>query len=181
MIERASLYQWPIPEKEHRYYKEVPPQLRCLEPSAGEGALAYRMAGKGHLVDCIEYQPALASKLIATGLYNSVRCCDFLAVKPPTDPEMLYDKVVMNPPFDSQRDIDHVVHAWKFLKPGGKLVAIMIAGTEFRDTVKANAFRAFVEQHNGKFRDLPAGSFASVGTYVNTIILEIYKDGRSFY
>lgn len=182
LISQAQVYQWPIAEENRRYYSEPLPQLRCLEPSAGTGNLAYRLAGKGHVVDCIEYQPALATQLVATGLYNSVKCCDFLAVKPPSDPELLYDRVVMNPPFDRERDIDHVVHAWKFLKPDGKLVAIMIAGTEFRETVKARAFRAFVEQHGGSFTDLPPGSFASTGTYVNTIILHINKNGtRSRY
>ena len=184
LISKAKVYQWPIPEKDHRYYKpeNMPQQQRILEPSAGTGNLARRLANLGHKVDCIEYQPALASQLIADGIYNSVKCCDFLAVKPPIDPELLYDRVVLNPPFDRERDIDHVIHAWKFLKPNGRLVAIMIAGTEFRETIKARAFRAFVEQNNGRFTDLPARSFASVGTYVNTIILEINRDGsRSYY
>ena len=64
---------------------------------------------------------------------------DFLHLKP--DPENLYDRVVMNPPFDRERDIDHVIHALKFLAPEGVLVAIMSAGTEFRETRKSVAFR----------------------------------------
>jgi hypothetical protein len=87
----------------------------------------------------------------------------------------------MNPPFDRERDIDHVVHALGFLKPDGFLTAIMSAGTEFRETRKSVAFRAMIEKLNGKFRDLPAGSFSSVGTNVNTLYLRVFKDGRSFY
>ena len=44
-------------------------------------------------------------------------------------------------PFDLERDIDHVTHALKFLKSDGYLTAIMSAGTEFRETKKAKAFR----------------------------------------
>ena len=52
------------------------------------------------------------------------------------------------------------------------------AGTEFRETRKATAFRDLMERMNATWRDLPAGSFASVGTYVNTLVLRVYKDGR---
>ena len=90
----------------------------------------------------------------------------------------LYDLVVMNPPFDRERDIDHVTHALRFLKSDGQLVAIMSAGTEFRETKKAVAFRAMIAKLNGSYRDLPAGSFSEVGTYVNTLILRVRKDGR---
>lgn len=30
-------------------------------------------------------------------------------------------------------------------------------------------------------RNLPAGSFASVGTYCNTVVLRVNKDGSFFY
>jgi hypothetical protein len=87
----------------------------------------------------------------------------------------------MNPPFDRERDIDHVVHALDFLEPDGFLTAIMSAGTEFRETRKSQAFRALVERMNGKWDDLPPGSFSSVGTNINTMRLRVYKDGRTFY
>jgi hypothetical protein len=170
--------------------------LRILEPSAGTGNLARRCIAKpsdldgwsggraryeheyrfDNKVDCIEIQPHLAHALEAEGIYNKVTCADFLEVRP--DPANLYDYVVMNPPFDRERDIDHVVHALKFLKPTGQLVAIMSAGTEFRETKKCQAFRELVERMHGRFDDLPAGSFSSVGTNVNTIILHLRADGR---
>jgi hypothetical protein len=77
----------------------------------------------------------------------------------------------MNPPFDDERDIDHVTHALKFIKPDGWLLAIMSAGVEFRETRKATAFRKLIETRKGWMVDLPAGSFASVGTYVNTVLV----------
>jgi hypothetical protein len=86
-------------------------------------------------VDCVEVQPHLAEALRNEGIYRSVRGCDFLLLKP--DPANLYDRVVMNPPFDRERDIDHVMHALSFLKLDGFLIAIMSAGTEFRETRKA--------------------------------------------
>lgn len=170
------------------------PRLRILEPSAGTGNLARRCIKRfdlkdwGHYaeryrdeyrwdnqVDCIEIQPHLSDQLRADGIYNRVTCADFLKVTP--DP--VYDRVVMNPPFDRERDIDHVMHALKFLKPDGCLVAIMSAGTEFRETRKSIAFRELMEKMNAVWEDLPPGSFAEVGTYVNTLIMRVWKDGRT--
>ena len=148
-----------------------------LEPHAGTGQLSRRMVEKGVIVDCVEYQPALTDGLRQSGLYRKVINADFLAVKP--DPDRLYDFVVANPPFDRERDIDHVLHSLNFLKPNGMLVAIMSAGTEFRETKKSIAFRELISKMGGKFDDLPARSFSSVGTNVNTIRLRVRKNGSS--
>jgi predicted RNA methylase len=153
------------------------PQLRVLEPSAGTGSLARRCVTKGAAVDCIEVQPEHAAGLKAAGIYGRTTCADFLAVPPAP----IYDRIVMNPPFDRERDIDHVMHALRFLKPGGFLIAIMSAGTEFRETRKSTRFRELMTERRAKWRDLPAGSFASVGTYINTLYLKVYADGREFW
>lgn len=166
------------------------PELRILEPSAGTGNLARRALAKTDgwdsdsrlhfpcraLVDCVEIQPHLAGGLEAEGVFNRVYCADFLRLTPQTTG--LYDRIVMNPPFDRERDIDHVVHALEFLKPDGQLVAIMSAGTEFRETRKSVAFRALLDRLDAKWEDLPAGSFAETGTYVNTCVIRLWKDGR---
>ncbi len=174
------------------YHKADSPPLRILEPSAGTGALAYPLAEPRedverrrhpepdvrrqyrNLVDCIEIQPHHAAGLEQSGRFNRVICGDFLTMPPP---DRLYDRVVMNPPFDLERDVDHVVHALKWLAEDGELHAIMSAGTVFRSTRKAEAFRALIERMNGEFRDLPVGSFASQGTNVNTVILRLNKSG----
>lgn len=162
-----------------RFRMEEAPPFTVLEPSAGTGNLARRAVEQGAVVDCIELQPQLASQLKAEGIYRNVRCADFLNMEP--HPDHLYDRVIMNPPFDRERDIDHVMHALKFLKPDGFLVAIMSAGTEFRETRKAIAFREKIEAMKGHFGDLPPGSFSSVGTNCNTIYVKVFKDGRHFY
>jgi hypothetical protein len=183
-------------DKVSLYRNRAQPPLTILEPSAGTGNLARRCAevqtgsdgawGEKPteytyraIVDCVEIQPALADMLRGDGLYRKVYGCDFLQLKPETTG--LYDVVAMNPPFDRERDIDHVMHALEFLKPDGKLVAIMSAGTEFRDTRKAIAFRDLMTKMHARFNDLPAGSFSSVGTNINTVVLQVYKDGRNFY
>jgi 16S rRNA G1207 methylase RsmC len=114
--------------------------------------------------------------LQAEGIYGRVFNQDFFTLSP--DVTGLYDRVVMNPPFDWERDIDHVMHALKFLKEDGFLTAIVSAGTEFRETKNATAFREHMKKLNARWIDHPASSFASVGTNVNTIILRVWKSGR---
>ena len=150
--------------------------LTLLEPSAGTGNLAGAAADQGAIVDCVEIQPGLADALRRSGKYRRVLAADFLALQP--DPARLYDRVVMNPPFDRERVIDHVMHALKFLNPDGHLTAIMSAGTEFRTTKKSEAFRDLMKSMLARWRDLPPGSFSGVGTNVNTIMLTVFKSGR---
>ncbi len=148
--------------------------LRVLEPSAGEGNLALPAVEQGGVVDCVEIQPHLAAALEASGRYRRVIAADFLALPP----SPVYDRIIMNPPFDRERDIDHVMHAMRFLKPDGLLVAVMSAGTEWRSTKKARGFRDHMATRKASWRDLPQGSFSEVGTNVNTVILRVWNDGR---
>lgn len=178
------------------YRDQGDPQLRVLEPSAGTGNLAARCATPRTgtkwnragadstqdewtyqaAVECVEIQASLAAGLQATGRYARVYNQDFLTLQPETTG--LFDRVVMNPPFDRERDIDHVVHALRFLKPDGVLVAIMSAGTEHRETKKSIAFREKIEAMGGGFEELPAGSFSTVGTNINTVVLKVCANGR---
>ncbi len=164
------------------------PRLRILEPSAGTGNLARACIPKydqpwdqeryraDHIVDCIEIQPHLIPDLKAMNL-GRVFTADFLDIQPATTG--LYDLIVMNPPFDRERDIDHVMHALDFLTPTGTLIAIMSSGTEFRSTRKAVAFRELMEKMGADWRDLPPGSFSSVGTNVNTGYITVAKNGTA--
>ena len=145
-----------------------------LEPSAGGGNIASLAACRG-TVDCIEIQPHLADLLKAAGIYRHVWTADFLD----RTPTPVYDFILMNPPFDRERDIDHVTHALKFLNETGLLIAVMSAGTEFRETAKSRAFRDHMAHLNARWKDLPPGSFSSVGTNVNTLLLKVYQDGRA--
>ncbi len=60
-----------------------------------------------------------------------------------------FDRVVMNPPFERQQDIDHVSRAAGMLKPGGRLVSVMSAGVTFRENNKTRWFRDLIETFAG--------------------------------
>jgi predicted RNA methylase len=145
----------------------IEPGMRVLEPSAGRGAIAFAAVGAGAVVDCVEIQEQHAEAIRdAHHLDVTVLVGDFLA----TQPQPVYDRVVMNPPFARQADIAHVEHAFKVLRPGGLLVAVMSAGVTFRQTAAAVAFRVRVEALGGELIPLPEGAFRESGTGVRTVI-----------
>lgn len=139
----------------------APASFRILEPSAGAGAITRQIraeAGAAELV-AIEINHKLAE-------LTGARCADFLEL----EPEDLgrFDRILMNPPFKNGADIKHIEHARRFLAPGGRLVAICAGGPRQRDKLEP-----IVTESGGIWEDLPAGTFASSGTNVNTVLLTI--------
>ncbi len=141
--------------------------MAAIEPSAGNGAIAYELAKRVE-VDCVELQPAKMATINIGGGIRKVLCGDFLRLEPMTHWQD-YDRAVMNPPFERQADIHHVLHAMKFLKPGGLLVSVMSAGILFRDNRLTNGFRAFLDDRGAIIEENPDGAFRESGTMVRTV------------
>jgi len=154
-----------------------------LEPSAGGGSLVRELLRSKCLhVTAIENDPE------AIGLLNllsdrvnvheeakmSVDGRDFFDVTPASYPE-LFSRVVMNPPFSNAQEVEHVLHAWEFVKPGGRLVAIMSKAVEYRDTGRYKVFSEFLQCNGGEIRSIKSGSFKESGTNVETVMVIIDK------
>lgn len=150
---------------------EVLPGQRVLEPSAGTGNLLRAIFANFTGPDCghvtaVEKNAGLVSGLIemrqrTIGANDSnfvIRHQDFLDMDPAA---MLFHRVVMNPPFANGDDIRHIIHAIKFLRPGGILAAICANGPR----QQARLCPLATEWHR-----LPPGQFSTQGTGVNTAI-----------
>lgn len=147
--------------------------LRILEPNAGRGAIALPLARAGATVDCIDVDPEHVGYLEKQKELNGVQEGDFLCVSP----VQAYDAVMMNPPFAKSADVRHIMHAYQFLKPGGRLVAVASSGVRFRTTAIYKSFRILVHHTGGTFEDLPIGSFKLAGTNVNTCLVMLKAAG----
>lgn len=147
-------------------------EFRFLEPEGGSGAILdiVRARFKRATIDTFECHNTLREILIAKGY--SLIGGDFLGA----DAAPLYDRILMNPPFEKGQDMEHVRHAYSFLKPGGRLVAIMSPGPFFRADNKAEGFRAWFEEVGGTKIDLPANSFKESGTGTATVMVAISRD-----
>lgn len=159
------------------------PDYPCfiLEPSCGTGQLirAVRRARmRSNTTDhvfAVEIQQEKLDTCISQGPLTSI-CGDFLTLDPSKYAPV--DRVIMNPPFGEngvQLDIDHVLHAWKFLKPGGVLVAIMSPGFTFRENKKSKAFFDFLGEQAAIWVRNPDDAFKASGTGVNTVTVVIRK------
>lgn len=179
---------------------DVEPGHRVLEPSAGTGNLIGAMGGRmfaagdttgqgaspsSSSIVAVEINLALADHLRAAYPLTAVQCCDFLDQHPgPLSDTSAngrigwgwFDRVVMNPPFTKGQDRQHVRHAFGFLKPGGRLVAIMSPGPFFHGSKAAQDFRDWFDDLGGTVHELPSGTFKNAGTNVDTRLVIIDKD-----
>ncbi|HLT37636.1 MAG TPA: methyltransferase, partial [Enhygromyxa sp.] len=148
---------------------ELAPGMRVLEPSAGDGAIALVIRERHPDVelDVIERQVSLRELLELQGFPPVAD--DFCAYTPAAP----YDRILMNPPFETKQDIQHIGHALDLLAPGGRLVAIASAGLSFRDDPKTKALRDRVEALGGRIESLPQGSFEASGTGVSTVLVVV--------
>jgi hypothetical protein len=139
-----------------------------LEPSAGKGNIADRIRDSypGADLKVIELNYTLREILELKG-YNIV-AHDFMEYS-----VAVYDRIVMNPPFERAQEVAHVQHAYELLKSGGRLVSVMSAGPFYRSDKKSKAFREWLDELGGHALELPDGSFKESGTGVATRLVVI--------
>jgi protein-L-isoaspartate O-methyltransferase len=133
---------------------------RVLEPSAGLGRILDAIKPHAWDVVAVEQDATLAGELYRQER-PEVRILqrDFLTC---TVAELgQFDRIAMNPPFHVRADIRHIEHALKFLKPGGRLGAIMM---NTRHRVEALKDRA------DSWEALPDDTFKETGTRVSTVL-----------
>lgn len=150
------------------------PWMRALEPSAGEGAIAIPLAERVKQVDVFEINQGRADTLARNGPNIQALAADFLRHRPGyAGAGRDYDLVVMNPPFARGADVKHITHALRFLRPDGRLVAVMAASVRDRRDKAAVALRRVMDRRGGWFVPLPKDVFLGSGAAVSTVIAVI--------
>ena len=149
----------------------IEPGMTVLEPSAGHGMLADAARDAGAKVDAVEIAGDLRDILTEKG--HTLIGHDFMALTPTAS----YDAVIMNPPFSNGMDMDHVRHAYDFLKPGGRLAAIMSAGAGQQSTRKGQEFAAWLDTLGAVVEPMREGAFKDSlnPTSVRTKIIVLEK------
>lgn len=173
-VSSFNLFQTP-PELAARMAEALPVLgvgARILEPSAGLGRLYHAARARYHEVGIVlvEEAPQCCAELYAMTEHDAratLKQADFLTLTPESVGG-LFDAVIMNPPFKMGRDIKHIKHAAGMLRPGGRLVAICANGPRQREQLKPLA-----EASGGYWEELPANTFKSAATGVNTALLMI--------
>lgn len=143
---------------------------KVLEPSAGTGAILDQLTCGDITAVEIDYELCryLRNRTFDPPIMLIEK--DFLDLRGGIG---TLDKVIMNPPFAKYQDVSHITHALKFLRPGGRLVAIASGGITSRQNNKSKVFRELLESLGAEIEPLPEGTFKDSGTMVNTVLITV--------
>jgi protein-L-isoaspartate O-methyltransferase len=150
------------------------PGDKVLEPSAGDGAIARAILREEPKVNLDVAEMAYTMEKYLTKQGFNVVANDFLNYS--TDNK--YDAIIMNPPFSKRQDAQHVVKAYKHLKPGGRLIALVGAGTWAASDKKAQQLKDLFSEA-GRYNQILEDEFKDAGTGVRVVLLAFQKLGST--
>ncbi|NCN66377.1 MAG: hypothetical protein GW898_10725 [Thiomicrospira sp.] len=143
----------------------------CLEPEAGQGAISDLILNKTANCTVVELMPENAKILTNKGYQPIVG--DFLSMRPESLGQ--FDRIVANPPFTKNQDIDHITQMYSMLKPGGKIVSIASRSWIRGQQKKQVSFQNWLEDIGATLTAIPDGAFSESGTAVGAVIVQIHK------
>jgi len=89
---------------------------------------------------------------------------------------MLFDKIVANPPFNKNQDIDHIRKMYDLLTPGGRLVTLSSKHWQYSSFNKEKAFEDWLyNEVDATVNSVAAGRFKESGTLIETLMITIDK------
>jgi len=145
-----------------------------LEPSCGRGDLMDVICEYPHgLLNGVELNSEMR-KYLCEKPYQVTLGKNFLDVKEGG----YYDRIIMNPPFSGQQDIDHIRKAYEILRDGGVLVSVSSVSWQFRQNAKSVDFREWLCEVDAEIESLPEGAFKESGTMISTNIIKIRKGAK---
>lgn len=152
----------------------IEPGHIVLEPSAGQGAIikAIHRAHPDTEVDCYELMDL--NRTFLEKLENvTIIGKDFIK----EEKTIIYDRIIANPPFSKNQDIEHVTEMYERLEDGGRLVSIMSNHWRFASGKKEEAFKRFIEESGANVYDIEPGAFKESGTAISACIVVIDRAG----
>jgi hypothetical protein len=142
-----------------------------LEPSAGQGAIIKAINEVCEVVpDCFELMDVNRLVLSKSGLRFNLIGDDFFNHDGKT-----YTKIIANPPFTKNQDIDHIRGMYKCLSRGGRLVSIASESWVTGSQKKQVDFRDWLDEVGAEILYVEKGVFKESGTMVGGKIIIIDK------
>ena len=150
-----------------------------LEPSAGQGAIidaVLKTQHKGEIFIC-ENMPT--NCIILNKKYGDTQNVYFLR---PLNGDFLklgatspFTKIIANPPFSKNQDIEHITKMYSDLASGGRIVAMASKHWQNSSNQKESNFRLWLQNVNARIIEVDAGEFKDSGTNIATVIIIIEK------
>ena len=154
------------------YLADLKQHDTILEPSAGQGAIVKAINKVCDVVpDCFELMDVNTLILKKSGLSFNLIGEDFLKNEGKT-----YSKIIANPPFTKNQDIDHLKAMYNCLSRGGKLVCITSESWVNGSQKKQVEFKNWLDEIEAEVIDIEKGAFKESGTAVGGKIVIINKE-----
>jgi hypothetical protein len=152
---------------------KIEPQHKILEPSAGQGAIIKAIQRvdsekEVYAFELMEINRTFLSKIPFVKLNPEP---NFLEYSMKTK----FDRIIANPPFSKNQDIDHIYKMFNCLTDNGILVSIASKHWQQSTNKKETDFRTFLNYHNAEIEEIPAGKFKESGTMISSCIIIIKK------
>jgi len=142
-----------------------------LEPSAGQGAIIKAINKVCECVpDCFELMDINITILNKSGLRFNLIGDDFFKHNGKT-----YSKIIANPPFSKNQDIDHFKKMYECLSLGGRLVCITSESWVNGSQKKQVEFKNWLNEIEAELIDIEKGAFKESGTMVGGKIVVVNK------
>ena len=153
------------------YLADIKQHDTILEPSAGQGAIIKSINKVCDVVpDCFELMDVNTIILNKSGLKFNLIGNDFLNHNGKT-----YSKIIANPPFTKNQDIEHLKEMYECLSHGGRLVCITSESWVNGIQKKQVDFRDWLCDIEADVIDIEKGTFKESGTMVGGRIIVINK------
>lgn len=171
-VDRDGFFRTPN-EVINKMFEIMPPNENALilEPSAGDGAIIRKLIEYGidpNLIMAVEINNKRA-KIISKEFSVDIFCKDFMLLDFPCE----FDQIYMNPPFENNQDIKHIMKAFDHLSPGGELISVVSEHPFFATDQLSHTFRTFMKENNAHVEKLQQNSFKSSGTMVEARLIMI--------
>ena len=135
-----------------------------LEPSAWQGAILDQIDQEWKKIVAVEIDDSNCD--ILKNKWYDVRKWDFMKLE-----WLLFDKIIMNPPFTKSQDVKHILHAYSLLKDWWRIVSIASSSIQTREWKLYEEFNKL----DPEFIEVEEGTFKESWTMVNSVIVVINK------
>lgn len=143
-----------------------------LEPSAGQGAIIHAIQRKlpnkqVHWFELMDVNRTFLHKI------EGAICDGWDFIDIPC--ALRFDRIIANPPFSKNSDINHIRKMYDCLTDNGRLVSIASKHWQISSNKKETQFRQWLDEVNAEIYPIERGAFKSSGTMIESCIIVINK------
>lgn len=149
---------------------EIDENQTILEPSAGRGAIIKELHKKVPNNHIHYYEISDTNKKYLDQIEPTIYLGDDFLKEPR---EIKFSRIVANPPFSKNQDVDHIMKMYSMLSENGILVSVASPHWRMAKEKKCVEFRKFLDLVRAEVEEIKQGEFKESGTMIGANIVKI--------